>query len=169
MNGFWTQFAFYVLAVIVLGAAFMVVSLRNIVHCALFLALAFIGVAGLFILLNADFLASVQVLIYVGAITVLILFAIMLTHKTLGAPLRQANKLSPLGVLGAVGLFLVTVLTTADTRFLTRTAMQPADSTTAIAGALLGKGNYVVPFEVASLLLLAAMIGAIVIAREKDE
>lgn len=172
MNTFWEQFTFYALAVLLLGSALMVVTLRNIVHCAFFLMMAFLGVAGIFVLLYAEFIAGVQVLIYVGAITVLILFAIMLTQKILGVRLKQNNTLSPLGVVAGVSFFaLVGAITFGSTESLFALHGEPpvAPRVTTIAETLLGNGSYVLPFEVASLLLLVAMVGAIVIAREKDQ
>ncbi|MEW6203356.1 MAG: NADH-quinone oxidoreductase subunit J, partial [bacterium] len=75
-----TSIWFYLFAVVIVVSALCVVSMRNIVHCAMFLACTFTGVAALYVLLDADFLAAIQILIYVGAVTVLILFAIMLSH-----------------------------------------------------------------------------------------
>jgi len=164
----WHTCSFYVLSVMILGSALMVVSLRNIVHCALFLAFTFMGVAGVFALLHAEFLAAVQVLIYVGAITVLILFAVMLTQKTIGISLKQTNRLAPLAVLSAVTFLCMIAVIALNTTFPTSGQHTVAVSTQTLGRAILGNGSYVVPFEVASILLLAAMVGAIVIARGQD-
>lgn len=83
---------FYILAGLILLAALMVVTLRNVFHSALFLVLTFFLVAGIYLMLDAEFLAAIQVLIYVGAVTILILFAIMLTHKIQSRSVRQANE-----------------------------------------------------------------------------
>lgn len=83
---------FYILGALILIAAFMVVTLRNVFHSALFLVATFFLVAGIYLMLNAEFLAAVQILIYVGAITILILFAIMLTHKIQSGSIRQVNE-----------------------------------------------------------------------------
>ena len=81
--------AFLILAGITLGSALLVVSLRNIFHSLLFLALSFLGVAGIYLLLSADFLAAAQVLIYIGAITVLLMFALMMTHRVMSKSIVQ--------------------------------------------------------------------------------
>ena len=83
---------FYILGAAILIAAFMVVTLRNVFHSALFLVATFFFVAGIYLMLNAEFLAAVQILIYVGAVTILILFAIMLTHKIQSKSIRQVNE-----------------------------------------------------------------------------
>ncbi|MCJ7578138.1 MAG: NADH-quinone oxidoreductase subunit J, partial [candidate division Zixibacteria bacterium] len=100
---------FYILAATIIGSAVMVVSLKNIFHSALFLVLCFFSVAGIYILLDAEFLAAVQILIYVGAITVLIIFAIMLTHKLYSAKIRQSNEQVIPGLI-IVGTLLVATL-----------------------------------------------------------
>lgn len=102
---------FYILAGLILAAALMVVSLRNVFHSALFLVLAFFLVAGVYLMLDAEFLAAVQVLIYVGAVTILILFAIMLTHKLQSGSTRQANEqVIPAAIISL--LFLALAITT---------------------------------------------------------
>ena len=99
-------FLFYLLAGVILVCAILVVTLRNVFHSALFLVLAFFFVAGIYLMLDAEFLAAVQVLIYVGAVTVLILFAIMLTHQMQSGSIRQLNEqVIPAVIIG--GLFFV--------------------------------------------------------------
>jgi NADH-quinone oxidoreductase subunit J len=159
------QIAFYAIFAQVIFCAWMVVSLRNLVHCALFLVLTFLGVAGVYVLLHADFLAGVQVLIYVGAITVLLLFGIMLTRRIAGQDVVVHNKQRFLGALGALALFWIIFSITQNAQFKTDTSA-PSDPTGAIGKALVS--TYVLPFELASIVLLVAMIGAIIIAREKD-
>jgi len=107
------QIIFFVLAAATLGSAVMVVTLRNIVHCGVFLVFSFLGVAGIYILLNAEFLFAAQIMIYVGAISVVILFAIMLTEQKRGALSFYFNRQSifalPLTVAAAVVLTVVLV------------------------------------------------------------
>lgn len=99
-------FMFYLLAGVILICAVMVVTLRNVFHSALFLVLTFFFVAGIYLMLNAEFLAAVQVLIYVGAVTILILFAIMLTHQIQSRSIRQVNEqVIPAVIIG--GLFFI--------------------------------------------------------------
>ena len=158
--------AFWVLAVVSVGAALAVVLTRDIFRAALFLVLCFFTVAGIYITLSADFLAGAQVLIYVGAIGVLIIFAIMLT--------RESRRGSPSGRLRLpallIGLlFLVTmvfVVVSTDWHVIAELPTEP--TTTAIAQALFsGEDGFVLAFEIAAALLLAAVIGAIVLVREK--
>ncbi len=158
--------AFWVLAVVSVGAALAVVLTRDIFRAALFLVLCFFTVAGIYITLSADFLAGAQVLIYVGAIGVLIIFAIMLT--------RESRRGSPSGRLRLpallIGLlFLVTmvfVVVSTDWHVIAELPTEP--TTTAIAQALFsGEDGFVLAFEIAAALLLAAIIGAIVLVREK--
>lgn len=157
--------AFWVLAVITLGSALMVSLVRDLIHAVLFLILAFIGVSGLYITLSADFVAVVQVLIYAGAISVLMLFAILLTPRSArdnaGVPYRAPLSLVA-GLVGAVIIFVAikTDWTTADDGRFGTTAAE-------IGKALLDP--YVLPFEVASVLLVIAMVGAIMLVRPGDE
>ncbi|NCO38289.1 MAG: NADH-quinone oxidoreductase subunit J [Armatimonadetes bacterium CG_4_10_14_3_um_filter_66_18] len=161
------QLAFYTDAAMIVFAALMVVTLRNIFHCALFLALGFFGIAGIFVMLHAEFLAGVQVMIYVGAIAVLVLFAIMLTRGVTGQDMKQTNKQSP--VAGAIALLFVVFLLKlmAGARFATST-VAPVKDSTAFLGQLLVT-RYVLPFEVASIVLLMAMVGALLLAKEKED
>ncbi len=160
------QVAFWILAVVSVVAALAVVSLRNIFRAALFLVLCFFTVAGLYVAMGADFLAGAQVLIYVGAIGVLIIFAIMLT--------REGREGSPLGRLRLPALligviFLVTmVLVIVGTDWHVVSDIPAEPTTSSIAQALFrGDGGFVLAFEIAAALLLAAIIGAIVLVREK--
>lgn len=160
--------AFFVMAAFVLGGSLGVVTNRNLFHAALYLILALCGVAGLFVLLEAPFLAAVQVLIYVGAIAVLITITIMVTRHVMGV--ESANRQWPLAaVVGA--LMAATLGFVIMDQFAGKlpVADVPADSVARLGAALVsyeGMEAYLVPFEVASVLLLAAMIGAIVVARE---
>jgi len=154
--------AFWVLATIAVGSGLMVVWLRDLFRAALFLATLFLSIAGLYVLLQADFLAAAQVLIYVGAVSVLLIFAIFLTHNVQqGNPpssLRlPALALAALVFFALVGVFLLTPWSLS-------TDAPPTTTTTALADALFGR--WVLPFEAASVLLVAALIGAIALARE---
>ena len=159
---------FYGFGAFILISALCVVGLKNVVHCAMFLGATFICVAALYLVLNAEFIAVVQVLIYVGAITVLILFAVMLSQKYLGGDIKQHNTQSiPAAIL--VALFLITVVPVIARNWAKYTAPAKSAQGTAQAIGELLLQPYVLPFEVASLLLLAAMIGAIIIARRDEE
>lgn len=158
--------AFYVLAAIILGSAIMVVAVRNIVHSVLFLAVCFIAMAGLYLLLDAPYLAVIQVLVYAGAVCIMIIFGIMLIQRT---DMKQSNLFNTQTIMagGVVALtlavcgFLAGSTAWAD---LTVSTPVPEDSLGQIGQLLLSK--YVIPFEVAALLLLVALVGAIVLAKE---
>jgi NADH-quinone oxidoreductase subunit J len=154
--------AFWMLSVITVGAALMVVAVRNLIHAVLFLILSFVGVAGLYLTLSADFVAITQILIYAGAVSVLILFAILLTPRA--ARDNAETFLQVPGLVLAV-LVAVTVGSIAVATDWDEATRGPFSETAAAIGeALLDK--YVLPFELASVLLLAAMVGAILLVRE---
>ncbi|GAB4324863.1 MAG: NADH-quinone oxidoreductase subunit J [Candidatus Zixiibacteriota bacterium] len=155
--------AFFVLAFLIVASAIFVVSSKNIFHSAIFLILALFGVAGIFVLLHAHFLAAAQVLIYVGAIAVLMIFAVMLTSRIADKALRHTNEQVGIGLAVSAGLLAVILYSLYHTPF-TESAAPVAEG----AGKTLGKlllTEFVLPFEVVSVLLLAALIGAIIIAR----
>jgi len=160
------QIAFWILAVVSVGAAVAVVLLHNVFRAALFLVLCFFTVAGLYVAMGADFLAGAQVLIYVGAIAVLIIFGIMLTRdSTEGSPSGRLRL--PALLIGF--LFLVTmifVVIGTDWGAVAEVSAEP--TTEALAEAIFGgDGGFVLAFEIAAALLLAAIIGAIVLVRDK--
>ena len=159
------EITFWVLAVIGIVAALAVVLLRDIFRAALSLVLCFLVVAGIYVTLSADFLAVVQVLIYVGAISVLIILAIMLTRDVqTGSPsnrLRFPAFVVAILFLGIVGYATINTLWQVST-------VPPVEPTTAaIAINLFGEGGFILAVEIAAVLLLAAVLGAIVLAREK--
>jgi len=156
---------FYILSGLIVGSAFMVVSLKNIFHSALFLVLCFFSVAGIYILLSAEFVAAVQVLIYVGAITVLLIFAIMLTAQLYSPSIRQSNEQVIPGIIIVGTLLIVTLSVLRRTSWRISTQGIEGQSTVSIGKSLLT--TYVLPFEVVSLVLIAALIGAIIIARKE--
>jgi len=160
-----TTIAFWVLAAVMISAALAVVVLRNIFHAALFLVLCFFTVAGVFVILSADFLAGAQVLIYVGAIGVLIIFAIMLTRETQrGNPSGRLRL--PALVVGL--LFVITMIAVVVTTNWNAIAEIPEPTISSLAQALFSKEKgFVLAFEIAAALLLAAIIGAIALVREK--
>jgi NADH-quinone oxidoreductase subunit J len=167
------MFAFVVLLFVTIISAVVVVTTRNIVHAAIFLAFSFVGVAGIYLLLDAPFIAGAQVLIYVGAITVLILFAIMLTAQTVMREPRRTLETKLVAGVVSVVLFAAIlapnliragwVVQPDDGRL--PAAPGPYDTLRLLSQGLLG--TYLFPFEVASVLLLAALVGAIVLAKEE--
>jgi NADH-quinone oxidoreductase subunit J len=157
-----TIVAFWMLTVVTLGAALMVVIVRNLFHAVLSLILSFVGVAGLYITLSADFVAVAQVLIYAGAISVLILFAMMLTPR---AARDNAETFLQGPALILAGLTAATIAGVAAATDWSEASRGPFTETAqAIGEALLNR--YVLPFEIASVLLLVAMVGAIVLVQE---
>lgn len=157
--------SFWILAAIMILAALGVVLLRNVFRAALSLILCFLMVAGLYITLSADFLAAVQILVYVGAISVLIILAIMMTREVQrGSP---PNRLQFPAFVVAILFFEVLVLTLINTPWQISSTPPLAPTTASLATLLFGEGGFILPVEIAAVLLLSAIIGAIVLAREK--
>lgn len=145
-------------------AALRVVTTKNIVHAALYLVVVLAGVAGIYILLAAEFTAVVQVLVYIGAIVVLFLFGIMLTRAPIGYSADLDNDQRGLSLI--VALFLLGVLGAVlnDAYGSTKLPEHAAIQRTGDVGTSIFQ-DFVIPFEIVSILLLAALIGAVVIAR----
>ena len=156
---------FYLLAALTVGSAAVVAFSRNIVYSAFSLLGTFAGVAGLYVFLGADFVAGVQVLIYVGGILVLILFAVMLTHRISDVEItnRAAGRIPALLLLGVFGFLLLQIVRETPWGKAGEAAYAP---TTAKIGDLF-LDQYLLPFELASLVLLAALIGAAVLSRKE--
>ncbi len=167
---------FWIVAIILVGAALMVVMLRNIVHSALALIVVFAMASGIYLLLNAEFIAIVQILIYAGAVAVLILFALMLTRTSnLRTDSNPTNKQWWLAViistLVGAGIIYATSNSPHAISNIGNSAGQlpPGISNVVRIGQLLYSPttySYVLPFEIASVVLLVAIVGAIVIGRE---
>jgi NADH-quinone oxidoreductase subunit J len=153
-----------------LVSAFMVVTTKNLVHAALWLIVTLFGAAVLFATLNAGFIAVVQVVVYIGAIAILFIFAVMLTRRSMGETGVALNKGWWLSGVIAVIVFggLVWLLQGWDGFTKTTPPLGPAfDSVPLLATALTSPEAYILPFEVASVLLLAALIGAVYIAFQR--
>lgn len=164
------EIVFLVIALITLYAALEVVTTNNLIHAALWLIVTLLGVAAIFVLLNATFLAVVQVMVYIGAIAILMIFAIMLTREVGKGEEVQVNKNWPVaalfGFLMFAGLAVMLIFSGKGN------AMMPfmgdsSDTITELGKALVSPNGFVLPFELASVLLLAALIGAIVVAWRK--
>jgi NAD(P)H-quinone oxidoreductase subunit 6 len=158
------QIIFYVIATVTVGFAAIVAFSRNIVYSAFALVGALMGVAGIYILLAADFVAMVQVLLYVGGIVVLTIFAVMLTQGI--GDIAVSNR-----AVGRFAAFAVIVLAGAVMLYATLRTPWHLASKIAVSSTTYGVGDaflgaYVLPFEVASMVLLAALIGAVVISRQ---
>lgn len=157
---------FYALAVLIVGCALLVVTVRNIFHAGLFLIGVFLGVAGIYASLHNFFLAAAQLLIYSGAIAVLILFGIMMTQKFWSQTEATHNSFRLAGIPLALGLLFL--LSTAYLS-LPKIGFTPPsfDLIQGMGKTLLGAA--MLPFEIISIVLLAALIGAIALAKEKEE
>ena len=157
---------FWALAIITVGSAAVVVLSRTLIYSAFSLLFTFFGVAGLYVLLGADFLAATQLLIYVGGILVLLLFGVMLTHKIYDLDLKaETTQLAP-GLIVAVGLFVILAATAVRTQWMS-VPRTPAPTTKEIGRLFLGE--YLLPFEAASVLLLVALMGAAMIVRRRRD
>ncbi|MBI5906007.1 MAG: NADH-quinone oxidoreductase subunit J [Deltaproteobacteria bacterium] len=153
---------FYAAAALTVGAAVLVAVLPNILYAAVALLFSFAGVAGLYVLLSADFLAATQVLVYVGGIVVLLLFAVFLSNRIAEAKITNPTHFRLPAAVICLVLFGVLSYTAVSTPFAVKKAVYLP--TTADIGELL-MTRYLLPFEVASVLLLAALIGAALISR----
>lgn len=160
-----TQFIFGLMAVFALSGGLGVVISRNLFHAALYLVLSLFGIAGLFVLLEAPFLAAVQILVYVGAISVLITITIMVTRRVMGS--EALNRQWPVAAVVSA-LIMVTLGFVMVNQFggITDAAAVPGNNLEMLGHAFVNPAGFLLPFEVASVLLLAALIGAIVIARD---
>ena len=164
----WSDFAssgiFYAIAGIIIVFALLSVTLRNIFHSALALIAALLGVAAVYIYLDAEFLALLQVLIYVGAIMTLIIFGIMMTLKISDKSLRQHNRQKFLSFLisGSMAALLISIFIRSNFK---KACAIPAQVSLQDIGRLL-LTKYALPFEIISVILLAALIGAVVVSRK---
>ena len=160
---------FYVIAALMAFSAIRVVTVKNVVHAAMYLVVVLAGVAAQYILLASEFLAATQVLVYIGAIVVLVLFGVMLTRAKLGEDVNLTNDYWYVGAFTAVVLFALLATSLIDhygdePLDQANAQTQLANNTEQVSDAIFG--TYVVPFEAVSVLLLAALVGAIVLARK---
>jgi NADH-quinone oxidoreductase subunit J len=158
--------AFWVLAVVLLASALAVVLTRNLFHSVLYLALALTATAGVFLSLDAEFLAAIQLLLYAGGVVTIVVFAIVVTERLVGDRITQTSRQIAAG-FGIAGALLVAIL--AIFRRSPLTVPRPAvsgDLTRAIGQSLLT--TYVLPFELLAVLFLAALVGALYFARPDD-
>jgi NADH:ubiquinone oxidoreductase subunit 6 (subunit J) len=171
------QIIFILISLFTLIAGWMVVTNRNLFHAALALMASFLGVAGLYVLLDAGFLAVAQLLVYIGAISILIIFAIMLTRRMMQTHETPFNSQPLLAGLTALGVFVVIAFILYRMNPFwpnggLRAQVPDAvllNSIRALGSAFVSPDAYVLPFELASILLLAALIGSILIAWPKAE
>jgi NADH:ubiquinone oxidoreductase subunit 6 (subunit J) len=178
------QVIFIILSVLTLGTALLVVTLRNLFHAALALMASFLGVAGLYLMLDAGFLAAAQLLVYIGAISILLIFAIMMTRRLMNTTESAFNSQGGMALVTAVISFLVVAWTVSKFSQVLPEVVQKQvetkpmsldvlpyiqNSVVAMGRAFVDPNGYVLPFEIASVLLLAALVGAIIVAWPKAE
>ena len=159
---------FYILAALLIASSIAAMSLRNLVHCALSVAVAFGTLAALFLTLNAQFVGLTQILVYVGAVAILVVFAVLLTHGGEEKGMPIINRTAILG--SGVAVIVLGVLTWAITHSVVikqPVVARPETTVKQIGDALMTR--FVLPLEVLGLLLTAAMIGAVIIAMHDKE
>ena len=158
--------AFWVIVGITVGSAFMVVQSKSLLYSAYALLFTFIGVTGLYVFLWADFLAVVQIVVYVGGILVLIIFGIMLTNKITSVNISHTSMQKSVGAIVVVCFIALLGFMILNTPWLVLPNAEPTDTTSAIGRLLLM--DYLLPFEAVSLLLLGALIGATTLSRKEN-
>jgi len=163
-----TPFFFYFFATIAIVSAVLVITMRNAVHSAIALIFTLLSLAGFYLMLYAPFVAGVQIILYVGGIMVLFLFVIMLVNLEQAQQEEQFNQQWLVGLLATLvlGALLGYVFVKGKGVFPERLAQLPEAENTQQIGAML-YGQYLLPFEIASVLLLVAMVGAVVMAKRK--
>jgi NADH:ubiquinone oxidoreductase subunit 6 (subunit J) len=158
--------AFWSLAVVLVGSALAVVLSKNLFHSVLWLALALTGTAGVFLLLEAEFIAAVQLLLYAGGIVTIVVFAIVVTERLVGERITQTSRRITAGAV--TSLALIALVVNAITRQPLATVREPLtiDLTRTIGESILTR--FVLPFELLGVLMLAAMLGAVYFARPEE-
>ena len=158
--------AFGVLASMIVGSALAVVLTRNLFHAVLWLALALVGTAGIFLMLDAEFLAAVQVLLYAGGIVTVVVFAIVVTERLVGERISQTSRQLAGGSIVCAALLALLVSAIARQPLATARLPLPGDLTKTIGVNVLTR--FVLPFELLAVLMLTALLGAIYFARTEE-
>lgn len=157
---------FWIIVGITVGSAFMVVQSKSLLYSAYALLFTLFGVTGLYIFLWADFLAVVQIVVYIGGILILIIFGIMLTNKITSVNISHTSMQKSVGAIVVFGLIGVLGFMVLKTPWIVLANSEPAETTKAIGRLLMME--YLLPFEAASLLLLGALIGATTLSRKEN-
>jgi NADH-quinone oxidoreductase subunit J len=165
------EISFWVLAIVAICTAIGVVAIRNVFRTAMLLVACFVAIAGIYILLNADFLAAIQILIYVGAVSILIVLGIMLTREVTRA--SSSNKYQiPVLVIVVVSLAgIIYAILNTNWQISSFTKDSPIDTatTSTIANRIFGENGFILPLEIVPVLLLATVISAIVLVKVKKK
>lgn len=170
MDNLFQEIVFWLLAAVAVGGALFVLRTSNMFRAALSLVVSFMGVAGIFALVNAEFLAVVQILVYAGGVAVLVIFAVMVTNDV--AEGNRATPMQPVALVTSIGVLsaLIYAIVQAEWNVLPDTLPAPLAAvfvnTPEVLGGLL-LNEYVLPFEIAGIVLLAAVIGALSLVRER--
>ena len=158
---------FYLFALLTIGSAVIVVTVRNIVHAAFSLMVTLFSIAGLYVFLQADFLAATQVIVYVGGILVLILFGVMMTSGRLDMKLKMERGQLFWGGLVTILIFTLLLGVIRRTPWNVQEELGSVEGTTSQIGKAILQKEFLLPFEVASVILLIALIGAVLISRKE--
>ena len=161
-----SEAVFFFLAAFTLASALVVVLNNQLLYSAIALLFTLFGVAGLYIFLWADFIAGVQLLVYIGGINGLIIFGIMLTNRISSVRLSQTNLQQGVGGVFAFWIFIIISIVISKTSWFQMTSAEPSETVGQVGTLLMTK--YVLPFEAASILLLGALIGAAILSREAN-
>lgn len=154
---------FYIIAALIIVMGLMVVRSTNLVHSALYMVGTFFGVACIYLMLYADFLAVVQIIIYVGSISIMMIFGVMLTRRGNICESNVSNRFQFISIIVSITLFLTLVRFISLTGWPQLEVGQPRTTVYQISGLLMN--NFVIPFEVSAILLLVALVGAIIIGK----
>ncbi|MGO4889167.1 NADH-quinone oxidoreductase subunit J [Anaerobacillus sp. MEB173] len=165
MNG--ELIAFFVLALITVSGAVLMINLKKVVHIIVALSFTFLSIAGLYVLLSAEFIAFVQVLIYSGAVSIVMLFGIMLTKHDDKSTVTVGFKRGLLSFAGVAAFFIIVFIGINDLSFGQQATSLHEFNTRQVGIEIFSK--YVIPFETVGVILLVALIGAIVLAKNEDE
>ena len=157
---------FWFFVIMTIGAALMVVLSKNLIYAAIALLITFLGVAAMYVFLWADFMAGTQVMIYIGGILILLLFGIMLTTKITSVRISHTNVQRGVGALIVAAIFMGLVWMINITPWINIPTQEPQQTVYSIGTLLMT--DFLLPFEVASVLLLGALIGAAVLARKES-
>lgn len=159
----YTTILFYVLALIIVVSAVMVVFNKNVVHSAFSLFFTLLAISGIYVLLKADFIALTQIMVYVGGILILLIFGVMMTTKVTNVELKTKNLNTIPSLVFSVGIVTILIFVIFSTKWNIRTGLESEETITQIGIMLLSK--YLLPFEIASIVLLVALIGSAMFAR----
>jgi NADH-quinone oxidoreductase subunit J len=158
---------FFIWAVCIISGAVFMISLEKVVHMVVALAASFLGLAGMYVLLHAEFVAFVQVLVYAGAVSILMIFGIMMTRHDQAEKMPRKDAHQVLLAIGSLGLFGILFFAIRDAGFIPA-AQSDVSLTTKDLGILMFT-QYIIPFELVSVLLTVAFIGAIILAKREAE